>query len=333
MSFIKNPSEIEEKKNLVMMVYGEPGQGKTTLALSAPNPVLIDTDNGVGRTLAAHRCPTVQVKSWEDVLGAMDELKGFPFQTIVVDTVGKLLDFMSEFITRNDPKMRKRDGSLSLQGYGQRKNMFRDFIKRYMMMGKNVVFVAHASEEKVGDDYVVRPIVGGSSMNDIMGELDLLGLLVNFGGKRLLLWGNDGTSGFAKSFYSKNTCFLPNTMGIPVVADVNGNVVNPNTFLSLVIQQYEKAQADKEKLNQDYGKLISDTTERINAAKSVKDLNKLRDQISDKGFMHIYDSKIVLGKALNAIASAIGCHYDKVEGKYVKDEKDTAVQAEPVTSE
>jgi hypothetical protein len=320
MSFIKQPSEIEEKKNLVMMVYGEPGQGKTTLALSAPSPVLIDTDGGVGRTLAAHRCPTVQVKSWEDVLGAMDEIAKAPqFQTIVVDTVGKLLDFMSEFIVRNDPKMRKRDGSLSLPGYGQRKNMFRDFVKRCMMMGRNVVFVAHASEEKVGDDYVVRPIVGGSSMNDIMGELDLLGLLVNFGGKRLLLWGNDGTSGFAKSFYSKNTCFLPNTMDIPVVADVNGNAINPNTFLAFVMEQYEKSQKEKEELNQQYGKLTADFTERINAAKSLKDINKLRDEIVDNGFKHIYDSKIVLGKALNAAAKALGLVYSKVDEKYVKD--------------
>lgn len=330
MSFIKNPSEIEEKKNLVMMVYGEPGQGKTTLALSAPSPVLIDTDGGVGRTLAAHRCPTVQVKTWEDVLGAMDEIAQAPqFRTIVVDTVGKLLDYMSEYITRNDPKMRKRDGSLSLPGYGQRKTMFRDFIKRCMMMGRNVVFVAHASEEKVGEDYVVRPIVGGSSMNDIMGELDLLGLLVNFGGKRLLLWGNDGTSGFAKSFYSKNTCFLPNTMGIPVVADVNGNAINPNTFLTFVIAQYEDAQKDKEVTNQNYGKLVSDFSERINAAKTLKDVNKLRDEIVDEGFKHIYDSKIVLGKALNSVAKKLGFVYSKVDGKYVKEGPEVPDNSQP----
>ena len=330
MSFIKQPSEIEEKKNLVMMVYGEPGQGKTTLALSAPNPVLIDTDNGVGRTLAAHRCPTVQVKSWEDVIGALDEIAQAPqFQTIVVDTVGKLLDFMSDFIIRNDQKARKRDGSLSLPGYGQRKTMFRDFIKRCMMMGRNVVFIAHASEEKVGDDYVVRPIVGGSSMNDIMGELDLLGLLVNFGGKRLLLWGNDGTSGFAKSFYSKNTCFLPNTMEIPVVADANGNVVNPNTFLAFVIGQYEKNQKDKEVTNQEYGKLIASFTERISAAKTLKDFNKLREELVSEDFKHVYDSKIVLGKALNNAAKALAFVYSKVDEKYVKEEPAVPADTKP----
>ena len=74
MSVIKQPSEIQEKKNLVMMVYGAPGIGKSTVAMSAPSPVLIDTDGGVGRTHTAHRCPTVQVTKWEDVQQAMEPL-------------------------------------------------------------------------------------------------------------------------------------------------------------------------------------------------------------------------------------------------------------------
>lgn len=332
MSFIKQPSEIQEKKNLVMMVYGEPGQGKTTLALSAPSPVLIDTDGGVGRTLAAHRCPTVQVESWKDVNGALEEIKGSPFQTIIVDTVGKLLDFMSEAILQN-PKMRNNfTGGLSQPGYGQRKTMFKDFISRCLNMGKNIVFVAHASEEKEGDDRVLRPIVGGSSINDIMSELDLMGVLVNFGGKRLLLWGNDGTSGFAKSFYSKNTCFLPNTMEIPVVADMTGNVVAPNKFLSGVIDQYKKVQADKEKVNQEYGALVADYSARIKCATSIDEINGIRDDLVADGFKHIFDSKIVLGKALNSVASSLGFHFDKEKNQYVANEK-AAVQAEPVAAQ
>lgn len=325
MSLIKQPSEIQEKKNLVMMIYGEPGQGKTTLALSCPSPVLIDTDGGVSRTLASHRCPTVQVTSWEDVNGALTEIASGPFKTIVVDTVGKLLDYMEEYIIRTDPKQRKRDGSLSISGYGVRKGMFRDFIKRCMLMGRNVVFVAHASEEKNGDDRMMRPIVGGSSMNDIMMELDLLGLMINIAGKRLIMWGNDGTT-FAKSFYSKNTCFLPNVMEIPVVADANGNTIAPNDFLSGVIDFYAKAQLKKEEINQEYGKLVESFKARIAKVENAKQLNALFKAITKED--HIYDSKLIAWNALNKKAKELGLHYDKDENKFASDgEKETEVPA------
>lgn len=318
MSFIKNPSEIEEKKNLVMMVYGEPGIGKTTLAMSAPGPVLIDTDGGVSRTHTAHRCPTVQVSKWEDVNGALDEIASGPYKSILIDTVGKLLDYMGDFIIRNNPKMRKFDGNLSLQGYGVRKQMFREFIKRCMIMGRNVIFIAHAEEQKVDEQFVVRPIVGGSSMADILMELDLLGLLVNIGGKRLLLWGNDGTTSFAKSFYAKNTCFLPNVMEVPAVADAEGNITRANDYLAGVLDTYAEFQKRKEDTNASYAKLIGEVSERIAACKTDKDLNTLRKEFADDGFGHIYDSKLVSGTKLMAKARELGFTYDKVKAKFVK---------------
>lgn len=318
MSLIKNPSEIEEKKNLVMMVYGTPGAGKTTVALSAPSPVLIDTDGGVSRTHSAHRCPTVQVTKWEDVNAALDEIQTAPFKSIIVDTVGKLLDYMGDFIIRNNPKMRKFDGTLSLQGYGVRKQMFREFIKRCMLMGRNLIFIAHASEEKVDEQLVVRPIVGGSSMADIMMELDLLGLLDNIGGKRLLMWGNDGTTGYAKSFYAKNTCFLPNVMEVPVVADATGNIIRANDFLAGVLATYAEAQKKKEEVNARYEKLIAECAERISACKNDKDLNKLRKELGSEKFEHLYDSKLVTGQKLMAKAKELGFSFSKVDNAFVK---------------
>ena len=321
MSIIKQPSEIQEKKNLVMMVYGSPGVGKSTLAMSAPSPVLIDTDGGVGRTHTAHRVPTVQVTKWEDVQQAMDEIAALPsVKTVIVDTVGKLLDYMSEYITRTQPKMRKGyDGSLSLQGYGVRKGMFREFIKRCMMSQKNVVFIAHAQEDKVDDSFVERPIVGGSSMADIMMELDLLGFMTDLGGKRVVLWGNDGTS-FAKSFYSKNTCFLPNVMEVPQVVDYSGNIIGENRFLTNVLNHYEEAQKKKEEVNEEYESLVASIRERISAAENEQDLNKLMVEFTKKDFVHIFDSRIIAGKGLNARAAEIGCKYSKVDGRYVKSE-------------
>lgn len=336
MSFIKQPSEIQEKKNLVMLVYGSPGDGKTTLAISAPKPVLLDMDGGVGRTLAAHRCPVVQGLNgkplpWaadpankvngEDepsVLGALAEIRSLPFETIVVDTVGKLLDAMSDTIMRTNPAMRQRDGSLSLKGYGARKRMFKDFVSQCLAMGKNVVFIAHAQESKVGDDIKVSPIIGGSSETDLMTEIDLAGYLTNIGGKRLLFWGNDG-SGLAKQFTAKNTCFLPNVMEIPVVADAYGNILAPNNFLCTVIDHYNENQEKKEELNARYAELIEEGKKTIALAGNVKQLNKTLEALAEVEV--IYDSKLVLGRALNERAKELGCKYDKEKKAYVSDKK------------
>lgn len=336
MSFIKQPSEIQEKKNLVMLVYGSPGDGKTTLAISAPKPVLLDMDGGVGRTLAAHRCPVVQGLNgkplpWaadpanrvngEDepsVLGALAEIRALPFETIVVDTVGKLLDAMSDTIMRTNPAMRQRDGSLSLKGYGARKRMFKDFVSQCLAMGKNVVFIAHAQESKVGDDIKVSPIIGGSSETDLMTEIDLAGYLTNIGGKRLLFWGNDG-SGLAKQFTAKNTCFLPNVMEVPVVADTYGNILAPNNFLCTVIDHYNENQEKKEELNARYAKLIEEGRKTIALAENAKQLNKTKDALSEVEV--IYDSKLILGRALNERARELGCKYDKEKNAYVSDKK------------
>ena len=343
MSFIKQPSEIQEKKNLVMLVYGSPGDGKTTLAISAPKPVLLDMDGGVGRTLAAHRCPVVQglngkplpwapdptnkVGNEEEpsVLGALAEIRALPFDTIVVDTVGKLLDAMSDTLMRTNPALRQRDGSLSLKGYGARKRMFKDFVSQCLAMGKNVVFIAHAQESKVGDDIKVSPIIGGSSETDLMTEIDLAGYLTNIGGKRLLFWGNDG-SGLAKQFVAKNTCFLPNVMEVPVVADAYGNVTAPNNFLCTIIDTYNDNQQKKEETNARYAKLIDTGRKTIAKAGNVKQLNKVLAAMRDE-IEVIYDSKIVLGKALNARAKELGCKYSKEDDEYVAEVQDNAEPA------
>ena len=91
MSMIKRSNEIAISKNVKMMVYGQAGMGKTTFALSAPKPLLLDFDNGVKRVNTAHlddNVGIVQVSSWQEILNLLNYNKKDleEFDTIVVDT-------------------------------------------------------------------------------------------------------------------------------------------------------------------------------------------------------------------------------------------------------
>lgn len=57
---ILEPEQMDfSQKKFSMIIAGAPGSGKTTLAMSAPNPILVDLDKGVSRIKAMHRRTTM----------------------------------------------------------------------------------------------------------------------------------------------------------------------------------------------------------------------------------------------------------------------------------
>ena len=98
MGLIKKPNELTVKSTLSALIYGQPGMGKTTLALSSPHPLLLDFDGGVHRVNAAHRVDTVQITKWEEVNEVLSSPEVAEYQTIVIDTAGKMLSFMDVYI-------------------------------------------------------------------------------------------------------------------------------------------------------------------------------------------------------------------------------------------
>ena len=285
MSLFKQPNELEINSTIKMLVYGQPGIGKSTLALSAPNPVLFDFDGGISRVNKAHQCPTLQVKSWDEALAALDELeKGeVSCKTIVIDTAGKMLDYMSDYIMRNDPKMKMRDGSLALKGYGQRKVMFTNLIKRISLMGKNVVFVAHEKEDKDGDVRRVRPDMSGSSLGDLIKELDLVGYMQAYGRERTICWTPN------EQYYAKNTCNLPECEKIPVIIDQQGGISGDNNFLAKTFAHYDTYLNVQAQIGEEYNKLTEQIAADIAAITDADGANAFIAKIDDYG--HIWDSK------------------------------------------
>jgi len=309
MGLIKKPSELSVKGTLSVLIYGQPGIGKTTFGVSAPDAVLFDYDGGVQRINGAHQVPTLQPTSWEDTNAALKEIaEEMPeVKTIVIDTVGKMLDFMSAYIIKNDPKMGMRDGSLSLKGYGVRKTMFVNFIKSLAMMGKNVVFIAHEREDKRNETIIKRPEIGGSSQGDLIKELDLVGYMSAYGKDRVISFDPH------EEYYAKNTCNLPAAIKIPVVVDEQGNGTS-NVAFANIVKSYKAAQEKRQEQTAEYEALLDVITGKVDAAVDAASLNEAMREVF--GYEHIYDSLLRAQKAVARKGAELKVVYNKVKKCY-----------------
>jgi hypothetical protein len=169
-------------ERLNICIYGPPGVGKTTLAFTAADPLLFDTDRGSYR--ASNRKDTVPVSSWNDIVSMTgDELK--PYKTLVLDTAGRALDFLTTDIIAENPKL-GRGGALTLQGYGTLKARFAAWLKMVRSFGKDVVLIAHMDEQHSGDAIVERLDVQGGSKGEIYKSVDAMGRIFVKGKERII---------------------------------------------------------------------------------------------------------------------------------------------------
>ncbi len=313
MSKFKKPSELNVTTTIKALIYGQPGLGKSTLALSTPSPVLLDFDGGVQRVNGAFQCDTLQVTSWDDVIDALKEDLS-PYKTIVIDTAGKMLDFMSDFIIKNDPKMKMRDGSLTLKGYGARKAMFVNFLKDVGMLGKHIIFVAHEKEDKDGDVRYVRPEMSGSAQGDLIKELDLVGYMQAVGTERTIWWSPQ------EKFYAKNTCNLPSWQKVPTIINDAGAVTGENNFLTNVFANYEAYLEKQKDTRAVYDSVVAKIANVVSAIKSEDEANAAITEIANvlKEAGTPWDSGIRAKIMLQERTKALGLVMDKTSKKYVK---------------
>lgn len=247
MTLIKKPEELPVKTTVLGGIYGQPSLGKTTLALSMPRPLLLDTDGGLHRVQEEYRTDSVPVSSYDDILAVLKENLS-DYDTIVIDTLGKLVDFMCEKAANENPKMLQSDGTFSQKGWGVVKNYFKALVKDLDKLNKNLIFVAHEKETQQGDEKYIRPDVSGSSGKDIIKELDFLGYMEIIGKKRSI------TFMPSSKVYAKNSLQLDNYVEIPILEKGDKNTFLTDYILKPTIEKRKK----EFKAELDYDKIISE---------------------------------------------------------------------------
>ena len=240
-------------KNIIAIISGLPGTGKTTLALSAPKVLLIDTDEGMARVNPAHRKDASICKTYEEILADLKAAEG-QYETIVIDTCGALIEYMKDWAMRTDPKASKKDGGFSLQGYGVIKS---EFIRLSAELRKkfNVIFLFHENMTKQDESVFYELVVEGSARTLVYQPADLAAHLFIQNGRRYL--GFTPTEQYsAKSAYGIKGIIEvpelkegdPNDFLTKLFAKVRSNLDTESKALAPEKQKYDAAMAEARNL-------------------------------------------------------------------------------------
>ena len=311
-NLIRKPSELVINPKIKILIYGQSGIGKTTLALSvSKNPLLFDFDQGINRVdfKVLGNTSTVQVSSYNDFLDVINNEDLTPFDAIIFDTGGKMLDFMSDYIIQSDYKLKNKNGMLTLQGYGVRKGEFLAICKRINTMGKDVVFVAQRETKTEGEDTRYIPQFGGSNYDALVTELDVVGYLEANGRVRTITFDPTSRSD------GKNTCKLPSVINIPELFNENGDKIRENTFLKeKVIDAYITKLNEWKKEGDSFNNLMAKIYAEIALITDADSANSFIERIDE--FNHIKTSKLLASQKLKEKAKALNLVYNKETSLY-----------------
>lgn len=173
---IEKTKSIKAEDNLVIIVYGKGGVGKTTFAASAPKPLILDFENGT-KYLGERGfdVDVVRMKSWLTAQDKMDLLELIEsHETIVIDPLGEAMEKLIDSPEIKGAKFRASDGGLTMAGWGEVKKQMRSFIKFLRDTGKHVIIVSHVTEIQVDQVLEHRIQVATKLSDEIPNMVDVI---------------------------------------------------------------------------------------------------------------------------------------------------------------
>lgn len=180
-------------------LFGPPGGGKTTLAATAPKPLLLDVEGGARSLLNIPELrdtvvlPISSYGEVEDVIWEFRESDSLKeeYETLILDTGTELQAMLlSEILKNKHQKDSSRNAYAAQQlDYKENTEMLRRMIVAFRDLHMHIIIVAHSIEEKDESDgrIYTRPAFTPKLAGTVKGLMDVQGYLtadVNKEGER-----------------------------------------------------------------------------------------------------------------------------------------------------
>lgn len=297
---VTKSDEVIEVKNLCLTIYSQPGLGKTSLSFTASKPLLLDFDKGSYR--AVDRKDVVQVEDWRDV-ASITATDVAAYDTIIIDTVGKALDSLSQDIIRSNSRL-SNGGALSQQGWGQLGVRFSAFLKMLRGFGKDVVLIAHMDEQKDGDAIKERLKISGGSKDLVLTDSDVIARISVVSRSRHLMFSPTDTA-FGKD---------PAGIGEMPVPDASSDAYA--TCLADIISRIKEGLNALSEAQVAHKAEVDWFAENLPRMKDADAVNAVLGRAKAAGSN--------IGKMVMDRAKALGLTFNREKGEFIAAEKDAA---------
>lgn len=312
---IKKPEEMTfSDKKFSMLLYGAPGVGKTTLALSAPDPIIIDFDRGMSRVKAQHRKTAIFCDNYEEVLTDIKSPEVSDCQTLIIDTGGSFVTFLQDWAMRTNPTVnRQKNGAISLKGFGAVKSEFSRFTSMVKdVMNKNIIYVFHSQEQQDKDGNAQQRLMcEGAAKNIVWTPCDFGGYVQMIGDQRVICFSPE------QEFFAKGCHGINGKYTIPNLGDADSN-----DFLTRI---FDKAKANIEAENEafapireQYDKTMIQVQDIIENIVDAETANAAVSSIP--ALEHVLTSEKEARAMLKARTDELGLKYTKSGGYVPKEE-------------
>lgn len=280
MSLITKPSELKNNSCIKGLILGVTGSGKTTLAMSASKPLLIDFEQGILRVDQRFRLESVQANAYETFLEVLNSNEIKSYETIIIDPLGEMADQIKAYILKNNPKLGKSNITL-YPAIGQEfKNLWSILKNRNL----NILFVSHVEEGKSGDvDTIKIKCDGNFIKNFLPTQMDFVCVLKKRGiddkTMRILDFSQTEEFKFGKKFSG-----LEDEMLVP-------NVTGKNDYIKRIIfAKYAEKNNREEELNQKYDSLINIIQSAIEEIETLEQASNYYKELVEGKKEVIFDS-------------------------------------------
>jgi hypothetical protein len=249
-------NDVTPERPVIIVLYGTPGTGKTSVATTADNPLLIDTDRGYDR--AVQRIDTLEAHKWQDIDAERETMKGY--KTIVVDTAKAMLDdYLSVYAVEQNYKLKTN----SLKRFGQMADDFKSFVNFLRSNGSDIIFICHDKETAEGDVIKHSPDCTGQSKDLLLRIADQVGYISKINGKRTI------------SFEPMDNFVGKNVAGLGALTIPENTDANFGEFMASIIKDVKKSIQNKSEAQRKANEMIAELRDMLDAAMTDEEVDAL----------------------------------------------------------